>query len=117
MAKEFSKEKITEDYEYMISAIFSERAVRKGLAGVFYPSVRAEGIGYNIALEPNSSDANLMLVAVAECTIYKKNKNIIVDNETYCIINDDKLPIELKPVEARYHMGRDVVYSKLNSSL
>ena len=113
LANEFAKKDIRGDYDYMISAIFTEISVNKGVAGVYYPSVRADALGFNVAILPEAVDSSLQLVAVGECTIYKKGDHTIVDNETVCLIEDDKKPFILQPVEADYHIGRDRILQEL----
>ena len=103
------------DYNYMISAVFTEIIVklRRGIEGVYYPSVRADGMGYNVAISPEYADNTLKLVAVGECKMYKKNKNTIVDNETVCLIDDDSKPFDLKPVSPEIHRGRENILQEL----
>lgn len=64
LANEFGKSvKTGEEYEYMISAAFSELFFDKGLGnnGIVYPSVQTDKQGYNIALMPYVADDNLIL--------------------------------------------------------
>jgi hypothetical protein len=73
-ADEFSKEGIQKDYEYLVSALFSEIITTElGYDGVMYPSVQLGGqLGFNVAIKPEIVDNNLILDIVAESTIYKK---------------------------------------------
>jgi len=114
LAKEFAKSQTENDYEYVISALFTERIVEKGLAGVVYPSVRTEGDGYNVAIHPSFVDTCLRLVAVGECTIYKKGGRTIVDNETVALLDEGQLEFSLNPVNAEYHMGKEKAIEELN---
>lgn len=116
LASEFAKKDVDPDYKYMISAIFSEIVVGKGLAGVYFPSVRADAKGYNVAVSPQFADACLQLVAAGECTIYKKGDHTIVDNETVCIIEDDTSPFKLSPIAPEHHVGRDAILKMLNGT-
>lgn len=116
LASEFAKKDVDPDYKYMISAIFSEIIVEKGLAGVYFPSVRADARGYNVAVSPQFADACLQLVAAGECTIYKKGDHTIVDNETVCLIEDDTIPFELLPIAPEHHVGRDAILKILNET-
>ena len=77
--------------------------------------MRADALGFNVAILPETVDSSLQLVAVGECTIYKKSDHTIVDNETVCLIEDDKKPFTLQPIEADYHIGRDRILQELKS--
>jgi hypothetical protein len=104
------------DYEYMISAIFTEVSLDRAkgtVGGVYYPSVRAQGGGYVVAIAPEFVDSSLRLVAAGECTVYKKGKNINVDNETACVIEDDTKPFKMLPVHPAYSVGRDKIMREL----
>ncbi len=114
LATEFAKKEIRGDFDYMISAIFSQISVEKGLGGIYYPSVRVDGMGYNVAIAPQIVDTSLKLVASGECKMYKKGNHTIVDNEMVCTIDDDKIPFMMNPVATEYHMGRDKIMEKLN---
>ncbi len=107
LASEFAKKNITCPCDYSVSAIFSEFCVTKGLDGVLYPSVKADGMGYNITISPDAVDKSLKLVAAGECTIYKKDDNTFIDNDTVCIIENDRLPFQFSPVEFPYHFGEE----------
>ncbi len=115
LASEYAKKEIGSHLDYMISALFSERSVERGHAGIFYPSVRADAQGFNVALSPDCVNNSLQLVSAGECTIYKKGEHTIVDNETVCIIEDDTLPFILKPVSPQYHRGKDSILEELNN--
>ena len=115
LANEYAKDITPNDYEYLISAIYAEMSVVNGhAAGVFYPSVRTGGEGFNIAIHPDSIDNQYMVPEfVGECTIYKKGKQTVVDNETAAIILNGQREFELKPVEQEFHEGRDNILRKL----
>lgn len=80
LADEFSKENIEGDYDYMISAIFSEIATKKGYDGIFYPSVRVNGKGFNIAITPQATK-KLKLIVAGECSLYKHKDHTVVGND------------------------------------
>lgn len=80
LAGEFSKENISNDYDYMISAIFTEYVTELGLDGVIYPSVRVGGKGFNIAITPDASQ-KLGLYVAGECSIYKLKDQVVVGND------------------------------------
>ena len=109
MAGEFAKMPIRGDFDYMISAIFSEIFAYGKTDGVYFPSVRADAMGYNVAIAPEVADSSLTLVAAGECTIYKKGDHTIVDNETVCLIDDDSKPFSFKPISPEHHIGRENV--------
>lgn len=81
LAEEFSKKNIANDYDYFLSAIFSEFATSDlGYDGIMYPSVQAGGdLGFNVAITPEAVDKNLKLDIVGESTLYKnQGKSIII---------------------------------------
>lgn len=82
LAGEFSKEEIRDDYDYMISAIFTQNVVNSGfgLDGVLYPSVRTAGDGFNIAITPEATK-KLQLCVAGECSIYKNKDQVVVGND------------------------------------
>lgn len=114
LADEFAKPHIGTDRDYLISAVFSEMVVNKGKAGIYYPSVRTEGQGFNVAISPEYADSCLKLVAAGECTIYRKGMRTIVDNDTVCLIEDDSKPFQSTPVSDDLHIGRARAYEHLN---
>ena len=70
LASEFAKKSTDNDYNYLISSLFSERMIEKGLAGVLYPSVRTDGDGFNVAIHPEFVKTSMKLSAVGVCTVY-----------------------------------------------
>lgn len=105
MAHEFGKEVTGEDYNYMITAIYTSYILSKGFDGVMYPSVRVDGQGFNIAITPEAADQKLKLIAAGECTLYKRFKETLIDNDTIAIIEDEQQPIQYQSIEAKYHTG------------
>jgi hypothetical protein len=114
-ADEFAKDFTPNDYDYLLSALFTEMIVSKGFAaGVLYPSVRTGGQGFNVAIHPSFIDNNhLELEAVAECTLYKRGKRTMVDNETVAMVLKGQDSFELKPVLPEYHVGRERILKEL----
>lgn len=100
LADEFSKEDIKGDYDYMISALFSELVAQKGLDGVFYPSVRIGGKGFNIAITPEATN-KLGLYVVGECSIYKLKGHTVVGNDA--IVQLDGTEQDFKLIEIDRH--------------
>lgn len=80
LAEEFAKKEIRGDFDYMISAIFTEFAIEQGYDGVIYPSVRVDGKGFNIAITPESSQ-KLNLYVAGECSVYKYKDNVSIGND------------------------------------
>ena len=89
LANEFAKENIKEDYDYMISAIFAELMTENKYDGIFYPSVRTGGNGFNIAITPKATE-KLRLIFAGECTIYKHKMETRVGNNASIKLNRDE---------------------------
>ncbi|WEK34677.1 MAG: RES family NAD+ phosphorylase [Candidatus Pseudobacter hemicellulosilyticus] len=94
LAEEFSKEEISGDYDYMISALFSELVIQRGLDGVLYPSVRVGGRGFNIAITPDATK-KLRLYVAGECSLYKLKDHTVVGNDAI---------VELKGTEEQFQL-------------
>ncbi|MGE5354790.1 MAG: hypothetical protein ACM3PT_00995 [Deltaproteobacteria bacterium] len=86
LAEEFSKEKIRGDYDYLISALLSEKVTENGFDGIFYPSVRTGGQGFNIAITPEATN-KMSLIAAGECTVYKLRDHTVVGNDAGVKLN------------------------------
>lgn len=108
LADEFSKEVIRGDYDYMISALFSERLTQRGYDGVIYPSVRVGGKGFNIAITPESTK-KLRLSVAGECSLYKQRDNSFVGNEAQIELNGDEEEFEMIESEN----NRELILQKL----
>ena len=106
-AKEFAKEDTSNDYDYLLSAAFTQSVVEKGVDGVLYPSVRVGGKGFNVALTPEIANGNLELIVAGECSIYKNFERVFVDLETFAKLEPNQIEFELLPVEAQYHIGEE----------
>jgi hypothetical protein len=76
-AEEFSKADIRGDYDYLLSAIFTEIVTDDfGYDGVMYPSVQCEGEwGFNVAIKPEIVDTNLQFDLAIESSLYKNGQN------------------------------------------
>lgn len=94
MASEFAKETINADYDYMISAMFTEDITSKGLDGILYPSVRTAGKGFNIAITPEASK-KLALYVAGECSIYKLKDQVIIGNDAIVELDGTQTEFEL----------------------
>jgi hypothetical protein len=109
LSGEFAKSITPNDYDYFISAIYTHMVTYHGhAAGVLYPSVRTEGDGFNVAIHPHFLDNNYLIpTVVGECTIYKNGDQAFLDNETFALLTTGQTKFELKPVERKYHAGRE----------
>ncbi len=118
LAGEFAKKDITFDYDYLISALFTERVTQNGLAGVYYPSVRTEGEGFNVAIHPYYVDNCMKPFVVGECTIYKKNKHVVLDNDSIAPLEFDQKEFSFDPIiDPKEHSGREECYKVLNGEI
>jgi len=100
LASEFAKEDIQADYDYMISAIFTENITGQGLDGILYPSVRTAGKGFNIAITPKATE-KLALYVAGECSIYKSKDQVVVGNDA--IVELDGKQTDFKLVDRNNH--------------
>ena len=98
LAEEFSKEEIKEDYDYMISAIFSDLVTNRGFDGILYPSVRVGGQGFNIAITPEAT-SKLRLYVAGECSIYKLKDQTIIGNDAIIELSENEEEFELIKLE------------------
>lgn len=91
LASEFAKPiEDGNDFEYMISANFTELIAKKRFAGIYYPSYRTEGKGFNVAISPEYVDECLELEVAGECRLIKKGLNSNVYNERLGLWNNEK---------------------------
>lgn len=111
IANEFSKEHLRHDYDYMISAIFTQIAVKKGFDGIFYPSVRVGGRGFNIAITEEATK-KLGLYVAGECTVYKKKDHTIVDNNAVAELDGNQENFIMKDLPS----NEKLILSKLGVS-
>ena len=77
------------DYDYLISALYSELITEYGYDGVLYPSVKLAGEGINIAVKPELIGTKIKFIHAGECTIYKNAKNVFIGNDTYAKVDKD----------------------------
>lgn len=107
LASEFAKKETPNDYDYLISALFTEVALSQGFAGVYYPSVRAEGKGFNVAIHPDFVNSSMKAIVSGECSLYKKAKHIVLDNDTITEIEDGKTEFIMHPItDPQFHSGQ-----------
>lgn len=89
MSDQFAKAKIRDDFDYLISALFTEMIVNSGYEGIYCPSVQSDGRGYNVAITREATDTKLRLFVAGEGRIYKRGKRTLLENETLPIIEED----------------------------
>ncbi len=107
-AREFTKDNIRGDYDYLLSAALTDVLVSRGMDGVLYPSAPLKGNGFNVALTPEAVDSKLELRAVGECSVYKSGDQTIIDNEAVAQLKPSETTFELLPRRiGEYHLGRD----------
>lgn len=101
LGEQFAKPvKSVDDFNYMISAIYSEMVADFGYDGVLYPSVKLAGEGINIAVKPEVIGSKIKFIHAGECTIYKNKKNVFIGNDTYAKVDkDNNLVFEKAPNE------------------
>ncbi|GAB3861667.1 hypothetical protein GCM10028822_41510 [Hymenobacter terrigena] len=98
------------DFEYMLSAIFAETTVEKGLAGVHFPSVKAQGMGFNVAISPEVTDRSLRLDKVLECTLYERDGHFFLDSDKFARLSPGETNFELQAItDPRYHSTEDEI--------
>lgn len=111
LAEEFSKKVIINDYDYFLSAVFSEFVTSElGFDGIMYPSVQVGGdLGFNVAITPKAVDENLNLNIVGESTLFKKReKTIIIMDKISSMESWSYLDFVLNP-----QLEKSVVLAKL----
>lgn len=101
IAQEFSKEEILSDSDYKITAAFTELLLKsyKGkIEAIIYPSVRAFGNGFNIALTPDFVKEYLRLVKVYTARMYYKYRYGAIDYEKIAESISSEGTFELEPI-------------------
>lgn len=99
LTNEFRKDvKKDEEYNYMISGLFSEIAAQMNVDGVLYPSVRTNEDGICIAIKPQSAEAKLELIKVLQCKLVKVAKKVTIVNLKYCDVPNNNA-FQLKPIK------------------
>lgn len=94
MSSEISKKSVqAEDYFKIANFVYYLLYIKndtKHLDGIIYPSIKAEGEGYNIALKPRSVDTKLKFVAALLCYLVKNEKKSHLDNVKHSVsISED----------------------------
>ncbi|MBL4625661.1 MAG: RES family NAD+ phosphorylase [Flavobacteriales bacterium] len=97
LADEFSKETIRGNYDYMISALFSEAASRFNIDGIIYPSVRLGGMSYNVALN-QSAMKKLKLNSVEEASVEQIDNNVRITVNAFVKLKENETNFTLTDV-------------------
>ena len=98
LANEFAKENIENNCDYMISAIFTELMIENKYDGIFYPSVRTGGKGFNIAITPKATE-KLRLIVAGECSVYKYKMETRVGNNAIVRLNGNEEEFDMIDLE------------------
>lgn len=94
IASEFAKSDTAEDYNYMISAIFSACVCNdEKFDGIYYPSVRTTGAGMNVAILPEAVDAKMRFLRAVDCDVIRKGLDIKVTENRKSIFKLEYIPI------------------------
>lgn len=113
LAFEFGKSETPNDFDYIISALFCELVVQKGFAGVYYPSVRAEGKGFNVAIHPDFVDSCMNPIVAVECFLYKSGNQSLLDNKSLAVIGQRQTEIKFVPIIDPTRHGKLEFYYKI----
>ena len=84
------------EYEYILSATFSNYLLKRGFGGILYPSIHSNGEVLNIALSPEIVDRSLELEAVRE---YKFSQNTFYP-ESYANLYPGQTHFRLFPISS-----------------
>jgi hypothetical protein len=104
LGKQFAKKiEPGKNYDYLISAVFAETITELGFDGVLYPSVKLDGAGINIALNPNVIGTKVKFIGAGECTIYKNKLKKTIGNDTWTPNVEENRDLEYEQVAAPYY--------------
>jgi len=98
LSQQFSKSTITADYDYLISALYTNLIIKQGFDGVFYPSVKADGRGYNVCITKECADNKLRLYSAGEGKIIKCGYKTEVINLAQVIVKDESKKFDFEPM-------------------
>jgi len=114
LSSEFAKEVDSkDDFNYLISAAYTELVIDGGYDGVLYPSVKVDGSGFNIALTPVVADTKLRLDVVVESSVYKYFDKAVMDYDYQVLLYNNQTHFELEKIEDEYHSGADECLKQL----
>jgi hypothetical protein len=117
-ANEFSKEIAHDapDYNYLISAIFSNNIVNGGTAGVIYPSVKTSAKSLNVAISPEFVENCMELDSVLHCKMYKLKNYSIVNNELIATNIDNSQDFTYEAIDSDYNLTEEEIIKQLGSA-
>jgi hypothetical protein len=87
LADEFSKKTIRGNYDYKISALYTEAVSRHDIDGIIYPSVRLGGMSYNVALNEGAMK-KLKLDSVEEAIVQQEDNNVQISLNAFTKCTD-----------------------------
>jgi len=121
IANEFAKSHIIKKSDYKISAVFTDYIMNfftGNPQGVLYPSVRTDGLGFNIALKPSVIDSRyLKLERVYTMNMYIKGSVGALDGKDYTdkIDCNGKFKLE-KCLKDDWNKGREYCLSLIDKN-
>lgn len=92
IASEFAKSDIADDYYYMISAWFSY-FVYQTFDGIYYPSVRIDGAGMNVAILPEIVDTKMKFWGAVDCDVIRNDMDIRIIDKRKSVFRLEYVPI------------------------
>lgn len=92
IASEFAKSDIADDYYYMISAWFSY-FVYQTFDGIYYPSVRIDGAGMNVAILPEIVDTKMKFLGAVDCDVIRNDMDIRIIDKRKSVFRLEYVPI------------------------
>lgn len=95
--------------EYMITSHYSTEILLRGFHGVAYPSVRMDGSGLNLAIHPMIANMCLEPEHIVECVVYKKGKEVVIDNEKMAIILKGEQQFKMTNILPVYSSGKEKI--------
>ncbi|MDZ7693693.1 MAG: RES domain-containing protein [Balneolaceae bacterium] len=109
IAEQFAKHPIEEEYEYKITALFTEMIMEKGFDGVIYPSVKTDLRGFNVAVNSTTVEDSFNLFAVCECTHYLKHDYSLVNNNLLTSEIEQDGSFQLAPLDHPYTLPEEQI--------
>lgn len=121
ISEEFAKAEINSNNDYKISAAFSELFFEKNyykIGALLYPSVRAQGESFNVAIRPYFVKRYLQLDSVYTTNVYIKESVFFNDWQKEAIVKSNSDTFELKTMtEKGANLGRIESLKILDSML
>jgi hypothetical protein len=88
----------SDDYNYLVTAIFTELILEQNFDGVLYPSVRTISHGLNVAIKPETVDEKMELVAIIECEVKKQQNKVVIHNKKFCEVSQSDTEFVLRQI-------------------